>query len=182
MARKFSAAQLTKSLLFKTLTYRAAGFLGKPLLLLGVARKALAKAEKDASLEGVATGAFESLKRLVRLVKAYADGSYRGVSRKNVVLVVATILYFVSPLDIVPDAIPFIGLLDDITLMGWMIKTLGEELDRFEEFEARTPVVDDIAGMNYQDLYKRAQANDIKGRSGMNRAELLDALTKRSAS
>jgi len=182
MPRKYTAAQLTKSVLFKTLTYRAAGFLGKPLLLLQVARKALTKAEKDASLQGVAAGAFDSLKRLVRLVKAYATGTYRKVDRKNFILVVATIMYFISPLDIIPDAIPLIGLLDDITLMGWVIKVLGEELDRFESFENGEVEVHDIASMNYQDLYAEAKAQKIPGRSGMNRNELVEALKRQSAS
>ena len=191
MARKHTAAQLTKSLLFKTLTYRAAGFIGKPLLLLQVAQKALTKAEKDATLPGIARGAMESLKRLVRLVKAYANGSYRDVKKSNLIKVVATILYFVSPLDIVPDAIPFIGLLDDITLMGWVIQTLGEELDRFEAFEKAGKSFKEsgnvvpktaLSGLTYQDLYAEAKSQQIRGRSGMNRAQLLEALQQRSAS
>lgn len=178
--RRWTAAELTKTLLFKTLTYRAAGFIAKPLLLFQVAQRALTKADKDASLRGMAQGAVESVQRLVRLIRAYAKGEYRGVSRKNAVLVVATILYFVSPLDIVPDAIPIIGLLDDITLMGWVIKTLGDELTKFEAHERDQR--DALVGMSYADLYQEAKQRDIAGRSGMSKQELVAALEGRSMS
>jgi len=175
MARKrWSALELSKTLLFRTLTYRAAGFIGKPFMLLRVAQKALDKADKDSSVTGMASGLFESVQQLVRMIKAYASGSYRGVSRKNIILVVASILYFISPLDIVPDAIPVLGLLDDITLMTWVISTLGDELAKFNDHERTTSR--DLLAMTYQDLYERAKQKGIPGRSGMSKQELVDTL------
>ena len=170
----FSPLQITKSLLFRTLTHRAAGFLGKPFMLYNVSRKALAKAGEDTSLKGMATGLVESVQRLVRLVKAYAGGTYRGVDKSNMVLVVAAILYFLSPIDIIPDYIPVVGLLDDITLITWIITTLGEELDRFEAYEdSHAPA---FTGMTYQELYEEAKSRDLPGRSGMSKQELAAAL------
>lgn len=173
-ASGFSPLQITKSLLYRTLTHRAAGFLGKPFMLYKVASKALHKTGKDASLKGITSGLVESVQRLVRLIKAYADGRYDGVDKGNMVMVVAAILYFLSPIDIIPDFIPVIGWLDDITLVGWVITTLGEELDRFEEYEDAHGA--DFAGMSYQELYEQAKARDLPGRSGMSKQELAEAL------
>lgn len=173
-SKRWSALEISKSLLFRGLTYKAAGFISKPLLLFGLVQKALTKSQKDSSFTAVAKGAVSSVQRLVRLVTAYAQGTYRGVSRKNMILLVASILYFVTPIDIVPDFLPIIGYLDDITLIGWIISTLGEELDKFESFErdARR----DLLAMSYQDLYAEAKARDIAGRSGMSKTELVEAL------
>ncbi len=172
--KKYSAIELTKSLLFRTLTYRAAGFLGKPLLLLQIAKKSLAKGDQEVTFQSVADSAIQNLRRLVRLVTAYATGTYRGVSKKNAALVVAALLYFLSPIDIVPDFLPFVGFLDDVTLITWVLATLGTELSNFEDFE--NTQVDRLAGMSYQDLYERAKSRDVEGRSGMSKQELVDAL------
>lgn len=173
-ASKYSPLQITKSLLFRTLTYRAAGFLGKPFMLFKVTRDALAKAGEDASLKGMATGFVENVKRLVRMIQAYAAGSYRSVDKSNMVLVVAAILYFISPIDIVPDYLPVIGFLDDITLITWVITTLGTELEKFEAHEDRTG--GNATSMSYQELYEEAKSRDLPGRSGMSKQELAEAL------
>ncbi len=132
----FSIGRITKSFLFRRLLVRASGIVGKPYLLYEVAKKSMTKAEKDTSLKGMASEGIASVRRLVRLVKAYAKGDYRDVSKKHVILTVAALLYFVSPLDLIPDAIPFVGYLDDITLIGYILSMLGEELSKFEAFEA----------------------------------------------
>lgn len=46
--------------------------------------------------------------------------------RKSVV--VAAIIYFITPVDAIPDFAPFLGYLDDIGVIAWTIKFLGEEI------------------------------------------------------
>lgn len=42
--------------------------------------------------------------------------------------VVAALVYFISPLDVMPDVIPFVGYLDDLGVIAWTIKFLGKEI------------------------------------------------------
>ena len=70
-----------------------------------------------------------------RLVRAYANGSYREISPASIGLVVAGILYFVTPLDLVPDAIPGAGLVDDVTVLAFVLARLEGELARFTAWE-----------------------------------------------
>jgi uncharacterized membrane protein YkvA (DUF1232 family) len=77
----------------------------------------------------------DQVKRLGRLMRAYANGSYREISVGNIVLVVAAILYFVTPLDLVPDAVPGAGLVDDATVLAFVIARLDVELARFAAWE-----------------------------------------------
>ena len=171
-----SAKQIFKSFFFRRLLVRAGGIVGKPFLLYDVAKKSLEKAEKDSSFRGVASEALASVLRLGRLVRAYAKGDYRDVSRKNIVLVVAGLLYFVSPLDLIPDAIPILGFADDIAVLGFILKTLGEELTRYEAFEEARK--SDLAQHSYNDLLDRATARNIEGRERMSRDELAQALAE----
>jgi len=46
--------------------------------------------------------------------------------RKSVV--VAALLYFIAPVDAMPDFAPFVGFLDDIGVIAWTIKFLGDEI------------------------------------------------------
>lgn len=77
----------------------------------------------------------EKLFILGRLVKAYAVGTYRDVPVKNLILIVAAILYFINPLDLVPDLIPVTGLADDFAILLWIFRTLSNEMDKFISWE-----------------------------------------------
>ena len=130
-----SLKDITTSFVFKRFLKRAGGIVAKPYLIYNVAKESLEKSGKDSSLRGMAEEGIASVGRLARLIKAYAAGDYRGVSKKNIILVVAGLLYFVSPLDLIPDALPFVGFLDDITIIGFVLSSLGDELLKFEEHE-----------------------------------------------
>ena len=72
---------------------------------------------------------------LVRLLKAWKDGRYRGLSVQTLMAVVAALLYVVSPLDVIPDYIPLIGLFDDAAVLVWLLSSIAKDLDRFREWE-----------------------------------------------
>ena len=86
----------------------------------------------------------DRIKLLGRLVRAYANGSYREITVGNVVLIVAAILYFVTPIDLIPDAVPGAGLMDDATVLAFVLAKLEVELDRFSAWE-RTEAIDAVS-------------------------------------
>jgi uncharacterized membrane protein YkvA (DUF1232 family) len=77
----------------------------------------------------------ENAKVFIRMVKAYANGSYREIPVKSLVIVVAALLYFVMPLDLIADFIPVTGLVDDFAVILWVYKHLQEEIDAFVMWE-----------------------------------------------
>ena len=72
---------------------------------------------------------------LLRLARAWASGDYRRVPLKSIVMIVAAVLYFLNPLDLIPDFIPVIGYLDDAAVVGYVLRTLQKELDLFRAWE-----------------------------------------------
>ena len=70
-----------------------------------------------------------------RMTKAYATGSYRGIPRKSILIVIGALVYFVTPIDLVPDFIPITGLLDDFTVIVWVYNTLQGEIEEFMQWE-----------------------------------------------
>lgn len=78
---------------------------------------------------------WEEILELIELVKAYAKGEYRNIPRKAIVYALAAIIYFVNPLDMIPDFIFGIGFLDDATVIAFVANAIREELKRFKEYK-----------------------------------------------
>lgn len=75
------------------------------------------------------------LKTLTRLSGAYARGAYRNVNPQNMLLMIAALIYFVTPVDVIPDFIPVSGLIDDFTVVIWVYNKVQEEIDKFIVWE-----------------------------------------------
>lgn len=78
-----------------------------------------------------------------RLIRAYADGSYRQISLENFGLIVAAIIYFVMPFDALPDFIAGFGLTDDAAVLAWTFNKVTEELARFRQWETEKNALHD---------------------------------------
>jgi uncharacterized membrane protein YkvA (DUF1232 family) len=79
---------------------------------------------------------WETLQTLLRLIAAWAQGRYSVVPWPTLVFAVAGILYFVDPLDLIPDPIPFLGYLDDAGILALLLKAIRKDVDRFLAWES----------------------------------------------
>jgi uncharacterized membrane protein YkvA (DUF1232 family) len=52
-------------------------------------------------------------------------------------MIIAAIVYFVMPLDLIPDFLAGFGFVDDAAVLGWTVKTLSSDIDAFTEWEAQ---------------------------------------------
>jgi uncharacterized membrane protein YkvA (DUF1232 family) len=77
----------------------------------------------------------EKLSVFSRIASAYTTGKYRDISWKSVLIVLAAIIYFLNPIDLIPDLIPVLGLTDDFSVLIWVYSTLGSEVDKFLAWE-----------------------------------------------
>ena len=66
---------------------------------------------------------------------AYSRGHYRQIPIDRLIVVVAGLIYVVTPVDLIPDPIPVAGYVDDAAVIAWVIKSLSDELDAFREWE-----------------------------------------------
>lgn len=73
-------------------------------------------------------------KALIRLARAYARGEYRSVSFESMVLIVAALIYLVSPIDLIPDFLPG-GLVDDAAVIAYTIALVRDEVEEFMDWE-----------------------------------------------
>lgn len=73
-------------------------------------------------------------KLLYELIRSYIDGSYREIPWISIATAAAALVYFLSPIDLVPDMIPGIGYIDDLLVVRFALTAIGSDLRTFCEF------------------------------------------------
>lgn len=135
--------QISKNALFSLFVNRASRLLGKPFKVVTVLNEAAEKLADEKSRDNKFKQLFNTALTLVRLVRRYASGEYRQIQPSTVVSGLAVLLYVLSPIDLVPDFIPVLGFLDDLSLVSWFIGKFHGEIVRFREWEQTTAHVSD---------------------------------------
>jgi uncharacterized membrane protein YkvA (DUF1232 family) len=100
-----------------------------------VVRAAESASEKARGARGPLGRVWDDLQASIRLARAWARRDYRGVTRGTIALIVGALIYFVSPIDAILDAIPVLGLVDDAAVLAWVFRQVRSELDAFREWE-----------------------------------------------
>lgn len=80
-----------------------------------------------------------SIGLLFRYLEAILSKRYTDYSVWALTKIVAVLIYVASPLDLVPDIIPWIGFIDDIIAIGYVVSLTAEELDKFQAWEQTHP-------------------------------------------
>ena len=132
-ASSAQAKSAPKSGAFKAAMKDAATYARDPVRLRALIDEAVKKARR------MPKGPFKDLwpyfLAMLRLLRAYYAGSYRKVPWQTVLMLVAAVIYVVNPLDFIPDAIFGIGLLDDATVVGFVVRSVKAQIDAFMDWE-----------------------------------------------
>src|SRR5437764_9633655 len=72
---------------------------------------------------------------MLRLVRAYERGEYRQISNDTLIWIVAGLNYLVDPFDLIPDKTPFLGFVDDATVIEFVAAKTRQSLDDFMTWE-----------------------------------------------
>ena len=67
------------------------------------------------------------LKMVIRMIQSHFNGSYPSFSRKSILLLIFSLVYFITPVDMIPDFVPALGFTDDISILYLVLKNIGEE-------------------------------------------------------
>jgi uncharacterized membrane protein YkvA (DUF1232 family) len=72
---------------------------------------------------------------MVRVVRDYQRAEYRDIAAAKLLTIIAAIIYFVSPFDVIPDWIPVLGHIDDAFVVSLALKSVRADLDTFMAWE-----------------------------------------------
>lgn len=68
---------------------------------------------------------------LLELLKMYAKKEYTKAPKKTLIAIVSALIYFLSPIDVIPDFIPGIGMVDDALVITTVLKWVNDDLRDF---------------------------------------------------
>jgi len=126
---------------FQAALQKASRILGKPGRLLLLLVTMVRKLNHTDFTKGDSALVKEKFFTLGRLLRAYAQGEYREIPWKSLVLIVAAILYFINPIDVIPDLMPLVGLTDDFAVLFMVYKSIGADIDKFLEWEKSKVII-----------------------------------------
>jgi uncharacterized membrane protein YkvA (DUF1232 family) len=75
------------------------------------------------------------IKTVTRMLKAWRKKEYRNIDKSSIFIAIVILLYYVNPIDLIPDFIPVIGGLDDLILLGFLLKVIDKEIEKFTTWE-----------------------------------------------
>ncbi len=147
---------MNKEKIYKTAPHALASFIRKASVIFADKSKtrsrlsaALMKAKENRSqLDRV----WAQLMLFFDIVRDYANGTYRDIPLSSVLSIFGAILYLLSPIDIVPDFLAVMGFFDDAFVIGLVIKKVGHELQRYEDWRINQAKQASASAISSEDL------------------------------
>ena len=87
--------------------------------------------------KGLLSQYWQDIKTSFALLKDWYMGNYTKIPFRMVASIAGAMLYLVSPLDVVPDWIPFGGLLDDALVLAAIFALSRNDLDEYTVWAGR---------------------------------------------
>ncbi len=75
------------------------------------------------------------LDTLLRMAKSHISGDFKAFSWRTILLIIFGLLYFIAPLDVIPDFLPVLGYSDDVSIIYFIFQKLSDDINRFSEWE-----------------------------------------------
>ncbi len=124
-----------KSKSFQNALRKAAGIASNPNKISNLISSVSEKlSDMDENKKRV-SGFFDRVRTLLRMLRAYINGEYREIPWKSLLMIIGALIYFLMPLDLIPDFIPVTGLTDDIAIIFLVFNSINEDIEAFLEFE-----------------------------------------------
>ena len=117
---------------FKKFTKTAEQLLTNKNKTISKIKEGLAKADIN---KDKLTAVWDKMQLLFELAKDYTNGNYKDVSNASIAAIIGSLLYFISPIDVIPDFILGLGFLDDAFIIGYVFNKVAKELTKYQDWK-----------------------------------------------
>lgn len=91
----------------------------------------LQRLEKKLKVIPIAGEKLSDVPILVSLIKSYVQKEYPDVPIGTIIAILSALIYFVSPIDVVPDSIPILGYFDDAAVVAACWKLVETDVEEY---------------------------------------------------
>ncbi|MBR0455781.1 MAG: DUF1232 domain-containing protein [Firmicutes bacterium] len=72
---------------------------------------------------------------LLSMLRAYIKKQYTDVSIATIIAAVAGLIYVVNPMDVVPEYVLGVGILDDAAILGIILQAMHMDLNKYKKWQ-----------------------------------------------
>lgn len=99
--------------------------------------KFLQRLEKKLKYVPVAGDKLSMVPTMASLIKSYVKKEYTEIPIGSIIAILSALIYFVSPVDLIPDAIPVIGLVDDAAVVAACLNFVNSDLEEYSNWREK---------------------------------------------
>ena len=77
---------------------------------------------------------------LWEMLNAWFKGEYKDIPKKTIVLIITALIYFISPIDLIPDWLPG-GFIDDAAVITWVLHSINTDIQKFKIWKKKGKIV-----------------------------------------
>lgn len=74
---------------------------------------------------------------MISLVKSYVKKEYTDVPVGTITAIISALIYFLSPIDFIPDSIPLIGYFDDAMVVAACWGLVGSDVEEYQKWREK---------------------------------------------
>lgn len=91
--------------------------------------------EKASKSKNALVDVWEDFQCMWRMIDAWRKGKYQKVPWKTIAYALVAIIYLINPFDVIPDFIPLTGLIDDVGMITFVLRSIQKDLNDFKKWE-----------------------------------------------
>jgi len=93
---------------------------------------------------------FKTIRNFIMMITDFFKNDFL-IDKKELLMMIGGLVYFISPIDIVPDFIPVVGLLDDMAVILFIAKQLTGTVTHYEEYKRDFEIKDDVIDVTVEE-------------------------------
>lgn len=71
---------------------------------------------------------------MISLIRSYIKKEYTDIPMGSIIAIISALIYFLSPIDIIPDSIPGFGHVDDAAVIATCLKWVSDDIKDYEKW------------------------------------------------
>ena len=94
----------------------------------------LQKIENKSTIVPIVGNALSYIPVMISMIRSYVRKEYTEIPIGSIISMISALIYFVSPVDIIPDFLPVVGYLDDAAVVAACIKLVKSDIDDYKQW------------------------------------------------